>query len=77
MEKTICKYVYSTEKSQVVKKYTEGAFGDADGYEETLYVTEDGKYFLYVNGGSESVHPAEDIKRMSNAKAEEWLESRK
>ncbi len=77
MEKTICKYVYSTEKSQVVKKYTEGAFGDADGYEETLYVTEDGKYFLYVNGGAESVHPAEDIKRMSKAKAEEWLESRK
>ena len=77
MEKTICKYVYSTEKSQVVKKYTEGAFGDADGYEETLYVTEDGKYFLYVNGGSESVHHAEDIKRMSNAKADEWLESRK
>ena len=73
MEKTICKYVYSTEKSQVVKKYTEGAFGDADGYEET----EDGKYFLYVNGGAESIHPAEDIKRMSKAKAEEWLESRK
>ena len=62
MEKTICKYVYSKEKSQVVKKYTEGTFGDADGYEETLYVTEDGKYFLYVNGGAESVHPAEDIK---------------
>ena len=77
MEKTICKYVYSTEKSQVVKKYTEGAFGDADGYEETLYVTEDGKYFLYVNGGAESVHPAEDIKRMPKAKAEEWLGSRK
>ena len=34
--------------------------------------TEGGKYFLYVNGGEESIHAKEDIKRMSAAKAEEW-----
>ena len=50
-----------------------GAFGDADGYEESLYKTEGGKFFLYVNGGEESPYAKEDIKRMSAAKAEEWL----
>lgn len=72
MKKVICKVEYDTETSQIVEKRTFGAFGDANGYEETLYVTSDGKYFLYVNGGEESVYPTENIKRMSAAKAEEW-----
>ena len=73
MKKIICKCEYDTETASVVKKVTSGVFGDADGYEETLYQTEKGSYFLYVNGGETSKHPAEDIKRMSKAKAEEWL----
>ena len=73
MKKTICKVDYDTAASSIVKKVTFGQFGDANGYEETLYVTESGKYFLYVNGGSESIHPTEDIKRMSKANAEAWL----
>ena len=73
MKKIICKVEYDTETSEIVKKNTVGSFGDADGYEETLYKTADGKYFLYVNGGAESIYPEENIKRMSAAKAEEWL----
>lgn len=73
MNKVICKKVYDTETAELVKKVTNGAFGDAAGYEESLYVTPDGFYFLYVNGGEESIHPAEDIKRMSKDKANEWL----
>ena len=72
MKKIICKVEYDTETATQVAKYTNGYFGDPVGYEETLYVTEGGKYFLYVNGGEESVHAKEDIKRMSAAKAEEW-----
>lgn len=72
MKKTICKVEYDTDTAQLLKKYTHGRFGDTDGYEETLYVTESGKYFIYVNGGSESIYPTEDIKRISPAKAEEW-----
>ena len=72
MKKTVCKKVYDTETATVVKKVTSGNFGDPAGYEETLYVTADGKYFLYVNGGAESIHAKEDIKRMSAAKADEW-----
>ena len=72
MQKTICKKVYDTATATVVKKNTYGAFGDPAGYEETLYVTPDGCYFLYTNGGEESKYSKEDIKRLSRAAAEKW-----
>lgn len=74
MKKIICKVEYNTDNATIVKKFTFGQFGDADGYEETLYVTDNGLYFLYVNGGEKSIYPTEDIKRMGKAKAEAWLE---
>ncbi len=73
MKKIICKVEYDTATSEIVKKVTNGYLGDPAGYEETLYKTESGKFFLYVNGGAESIHPVEDIKRMSAAKADEWI----
>ena len=73
MKKVICKVEYDTASAELVKKNTFGAFGDPTGYEETLYKTADGKFFLYVNGGEESPYTEENIKRMSAAKAEEWL----
>lgn len=73
MKKIICKAEYDTEKAEIVKKVTVGVFGDPKGYEETLYKMPDGKLFLYVNGGSESVYPEENIKRLSAKKADEWL----
>ena len=75
MQKIICKKVYDTEKSEIVKKVTYGVFGDPCGYEETLYVTEDGAYFLYENGGENSIHPKENIKRMSKKSVEEWVKN--
>lgn len=72
MKKIICKVEYDTEKSTFIEKHTVGAYGDPAGYEECLFVTEGGKYFLYVNGGEESIYPEENIKRLSAAKAEEW-----
>lgn len=73
MKKVICKVEYDTEKSELVAKFTSGNFGEADGYEESLYKTENGKFFLYVNGGEESPYKKEDIKRLAPAKADEWL----
>lgn len=73
MKKIICKVEYDTENATVIKKNIVGNFGDADGYEETLYITPDERYFLYVNGGPSSPYLKEDIKRLSKAKAEEWL----
>ena len=73
MKKIICKVEYDTQNSELVAKNTFGQFGDTNGYEESLYITKDGKYFLYVNGGEDSKYPAENITRMSAAKAKEWL----
>ncbi len=73
MKKIICKREYDTDNATLVKKYTYGNFGDAEGYEESLYQTEKGLYFLYVNGGEASLHKEENIKSVSKAKAEEWL----
>ena len=72
MQKIICKKLYDTETSTEVKKRSFGAFGDPEGYEETLYVTEDGSYFLYTRGGEDSKYPKEEIKRMSKESAERW-----
>ncbi len=73
MKKIICKKEYNTELSKIVKKLTSGNLGDPAGYEETLFVTDGGNYFLYTNGGEASPYKKEDIKRMSAKAAEEWL----
>lgn len=72
MKKIICKVTYDTDAAELVAKKTSGEFGDPAGYEESLYKTADGKFFLYVNGGEASIYPKEDIKRMTAKKAEEW-----
>lgn len=72
MKKVFGKVEYDTENSELVAKFTSGEFGSTDGYEESLYVTAKGKYFLYVNGGEDSLHPAENIVRMSADKAKQW-----
>ena len=73
MKKVICGTEYDTAASTVVKKVVNGFYGDPAGYEETLYVTADGKYFLYTNGGEESKYPTEKIARVSKKNAESWL----
>ena len=73
MLKTICGKQYDTDSATLIKKKTFGAYGDPAGYEESLYQTQAGLYFLYVNGGAESAYTKEDIMRLSKEKAEAWL----
>ena len=73
MQKTICKKVYDTEASTLLKKVTYGDYGSPDGYEESLYQNEGGLFFLYTNGGAESKYKKEDITRMSAEKKAAWL----
>lgn len=75
MKKIICKKKYDTETAAVIKKNICGAFGDPAGYEETLFQTPEGLFFLYVNGGEVSPYPKEDILRMGKAKAQDWVET--
>ena len=75
MKKIICKKEYDTEAATLVKKHTVGYFGDPAGYEETLYQTPEGLYFVYVCGGETSPYPCEDISRLAKTKVNEWLEN--
>lgn len=75
MKKIICKREYDTENATLIKKYSFGEYGDTKGYEESLYQTPGGLYFLYVNGGEESDYKEENIKSISKAKAEKWIEN--
>ena len=65
--------MYDTETSTLLKAVTFGFFGESTGWEERLYQTESGHFFLYVNGGVDSKHPQEDITRMSADKKNAWL----
>ena len=49
MKKVIAKVEYDTENAKLVKKYTEGYFGDPAGFEESLYETEGGKFYYGSN----------------------------
>lgn len=73
MKKVICKKTYDTETATVVKKNTFGVYGDPTGYEETLFITPEGLYFMYTNGGSASKYTTEKIERVSKAKASSLL----
>ena len=75
MKKIICKKEYDTETATLIKKTTYGFYGDPAGYEETLYQTPGGLYFLYVCGGETSPYPTEDILRLAKAKVNEWLDT--
>lgn len=75
MKKIICKREYNTENAKLIKKYTFGYYGDPEGYEETLYQSPDGYYFIYVLGGTHSPYPQENILRIAKAKVNSWIES--
>ena len=72
MKKIICKKEYDTETATLVKKFTSGTYGDPAGYEETLYQTPEGLYFLHVGGGEASPYPTEDILRLAKTKVKDW-----
>ena len=75
MKKIICKKEYDTQTATLIEKFTYGDFGDPTGYEERLYQTPDGFYFVYVRGGEDSPYPDADILRLGKAKVEDWLKA--
>ena len=75
MKKIICKKEYDTESATLIKKYTYSYFGDPAGFEECLFQTPGGLYFLYVCGGEASPYPTEDILRLAKTKVNDWMEN--
>lgn len=75
MKKIIKKTTYNTETSELLNSKSFGNFGDESGYEEKLYVTKKGAYFLYCIGGSDSIYPEEQITPLSKEEKENWEHS--
>ncbi len=75
MKKIICKKEYDTETATLIKKSVNSYFGDPAGYEETLYQTPEGLYFVYACGGESSPYPNEEISRLAKTKVNDWLET--
>ena len=68
------RHVYDTEKAEALGSCAFSYFGDPAGYEETLFKTKGGLYFLCGIGGEESPYAeGEDIRPISEAEAEAWL----
>ncbi len=76
MRKEIDGVVYDTSLATADKKFTCGAPGDPGGYEETLYITVDGRYFVYTNGGNRSRYTTEDIQPILRDDVKKWILSR-
>ncbi len=72
MKKVICKIEYDTDNAELIQKKVFGSFGDPKGYEESLYKTQDGKFFLYGFGGPESPYTEETIVRIAKDKVKAW-----
>ena len=75
MKKIINKKEYDTEAATLVRKYTYSYYGDPAGYEEILFQTHDGLYFVYCQGGENSPYPTESIQRLAKAKVNAWIEN--
>lgn len=75
MKKIICKKEYDTETATLIKKHTYSYYGDPAGYEEILFQTPTGLYFVYCHGGENSPYPTEDIQRLAKTKVNTWIEN--
>ena len=70
------KHIYDTTKAAALGNRAHSFYGDPAGYEETLYKTKGGLFFLWGIGGAESPHSAgEDIRPISEDEANAWLEA--
>lgn len=71
MKKTIRDKVYDTETADLITSHSVGDYGDPAGYEERLYRSPEGYFFLYGIGGEQSAYSRETIRAVSKARAEE------
>ncbi len=72
MKKIVRGKEYDTETAQPIRRRTGGEYGDPAGFEECLYRTPEGLYFLYGRGGPASPYPQEKIRCLSRQRAEVW-----
>lgn len=74
MKVILKKKTYNTETAKELHSFSEGAFGDPDGYEEILYKTPRGDHFIFGRGGETSKYAEESITPLTAKEAEKWIE---
>ena len=72
MQATIKKKTYDTSDATYIGHRYAGEYGQADGFEERLFVASDGQHLLYGIGGADSPYSEPEIKLLSNEEAETW-----
>ena len=77
MRKRINGKTYDTETAKLIGSKSEGEFGQAEGYEEKLFVTRTKFHFMYGNGGPASKYPKEVINEVSEKEAAAWKKANK
>lgn len=77
MKKIINKKTYNTETAKKIGHITFGEFGDTHGYEEKLYQTKAGLYFIHGIGGTESKYTTETITPLTETEAKAWRKENK
>ena len=75
MKKIINRKTYNTDTAEKLGHLCQGSFGDPAGYEEMLFKTKTGNFFLYGAGGAESKYPEEAIIPITKKDADAWLKS--
>jgi hypothetical protein len=66
--------VFDTDKATAMGNRAFSYYGDPAGYEETLYKTKGGLFFLWGIGGEASPYGAgEDIHPLTESEANAWL----
>lgn len=69
------RHIYDTSKAEPLGNRIFSYYGDPAGYEETLYKTKGGLYFLWGLGGADSPYSSEeDIRPLTVEEARAWLE---
>lgn len=72
MKVIIKRKTYNTETAEKLDERFVSFFGDPAGYEENLYKTKKGDFFLYAKGGSQSKYPKETIIPLTEKERAEW-----
>ena len=67
-------YPWKKSSAELVASRAFSYYGDPAGYEERLYLTPEGFYFLYGIGGEASPYPEPAIKAVSKSAAQLWQE---
>ena len=75
MKKIIKKKTYNTDTANLEGHFCFGMYGQEDGYEEKLFKTKKGDWFLYGNGGPESKYTTETLIPLTEDEAQNWKKS--